>query len=273
MKRNLVAFILFVLLGSMGWLILCGNRTNYGFHVIISEKLISHRGGVNYPENTMLAVTDAVERKYRIVEVDIKMTKDDIPVLCHDDGIENLSDGKGNIRELTLTELKRWDFGNSFYGSNRGVSILTLEEFLDYMYEKKCVAELDLVNDMMTPEMLDIVYGVVKESNMRHNTIFTVNQEQAIYLAGIDSSLIFCISGIKTIDDINNIPASKLGKMKIVSVSNNDFNGEICRYAHKKDFLVKTWTVNDADRIMQLIDEDCDLIITDTVTKNEIIAK
>lgn len=218
----------------------------------------------------MLAVTDAVERKYRIVEVDIRVTKDDIPVLCHDDGIENLSDGKGIIRELTLAELKRWDFGNSFYGSNRGVSISTLEEFLDYMYEKKCVAELDLVNDMMTPEMLDIVYGIVKESDMRHNAIFTVNQEQVIYLAGIDSSLIFCISGIKTMDDIKNIPASKLGKMKIVSISNNDFNGEICRYAHKRDFLVKAWTVNDADRIMQLIDEDCDLIITDTVTKNEL---
>lgn len=29
----------------MGWLFLCGNRTNYGFRVIISEKLISHRGG------------------------------------------------------------------------------------------------------------------------------------------------------------------------------------------------------------------------------------
>lgn len=45
MKKYLVVFILLVLVGCMGWLFLCGNRTNYGFRVIISEKLISHRGG------------------------------------------------------------------------------------------------------------------------------------------------------------------------------------------------------------------------------------
>ncbi len=73
---------------------------------------IAHQGGT--PENTLAAIRQASERQCRVVEVDLEFTNDGHPVLLHDDSVDRTSNGTGRIRDLTLEEVRRLDFGGWF---------------------------------------------------------------------------------------------------------------------------------------------------------------
>lgn len=54
--------------------------------------IIGHKGSKGeYPQNTLNAVQDAILKGADLVEIDIRVTKDDIPVLYHDSRLNNKS--------------------------------------------------------------------------------------------------------------------------------------------------------------------------------------
>lgn len=94
----------------------------------------AHRGfSAQYPENTLLAVKEAVALVVDLVEVDVYCTSDGVPVLAHDSHLERCSTGTGNIHDYTLTELKAMDFGIHRGLEYEGLRLPTLEEFLAFM--------------------------------------------------------------------------------------------------------------------------------------------
>lgn len=72
----------------------------------------SHRGySYKYPENTMHAFKAAVTAGTKSIELDVSMTKDEKLVVIHDFSIERVSNGKGYVEQMTLEELRQYDFG------------------------------------------------------------------------------------------------------------------------------------------------------------------
>lgn len=93
-----------------------------------------HRGfSAVYPENTLLAVQEAVRLGVDLVEVDVYLTRDGVPVIAHDSHLERCSNGTGNIHDYTLKELKTMDFGSHRGAAFEGLHLPTLEQFLEYM--------------------------------------------------------------------------------------------------------------------------------------------
>ncbi len=97
----------------------------------------AHRGGAKrWPENTLPAFRNAAELGYMHIETDIHETSDGHFVCFHDPTLERTTDGRGNLRDYTLAELKRLDAGHNFIedGSysfrGAGTQIPTLEEAL-----------------------------------------------------------------------------------------------------------------------------------------------
>jgi glycerophosphoryl diester phosphodiesterase len=72
--------------------------------------LIAHRGGVvedKYPDNSAAALEAAVQRGYRMIEVDIRESKDGILVVRHDpDFNENYGDNRA-VRDLTWDQISQ----------------------------------------------------------------------------------------------------------------------------------------------------------------------
>ena len=68
--------------------------------------VIAHRGyrGV-CPENTISAFKAAIEVKADMIELDVCLTRDRVPVVIHDATLERTTDGKGLVSEYTLSEL------------------------------------------------------------------------------------------------------------------------------------------------------------------------
>jgi len=96
------------------------------------SQIIAHRGANNYaPENTLPAFEKALALGVDGVECDIHVTADGAAVLSHDGAINRCSDGTGLVGEMTLAQLRDYDFGSWFSEDFTGTSIPTLEEFLD----------------------------------------------------------------------------------------------------------------------------------------------
>lgn len=72
--------------------------------------LIAHRGAsIDAPENTLAAFRLAIEQRADGLECDLRMSKDGVIVICHDDSLKRTHDVKLRINEATAAELARYD--------------------------------------------------------------------------------------------------------------------------------------------------------------------
>jgi glycerophosphoryl diester phosphodiesterase len=77
--------------------------------------LIGHRGAAAAaPENTLISLRTARRLGARWVEFDVKLTRDGVPVLLHDDRLDRATSGRGRVRDLTLDALQALDAGAWF---------------------------------------------------------------------------------------------------------------------------------------------------------------
>ena len=75
--------------------------------------VIGHRGNPeDAPENTLASVNAALQLGVDLIEVDVRLTRDDVPVIFHDETVERTTDGRGAVADLTLRELKELDAGS-----------------------------------------------------------------------------------------------------------------------------------------------------------------
>jgi len=66
----------------------------------------AHRGASFYfPENTLNAFAGAIAAKADFIELDVQLSKDDIPIVLHDDTIDRTTAGHGLSRNYTSNEL------------------------------------------------------------------------------------------------------------------------------------------------------------------------
>jgi glycerophosphoryl diester phosphodiesterase len=70
-------------------------------------ELIAHRGyTLHYPENTLAAVEGAIGAGARYVEVDVQLSRDEVPVLFHDKTLQRICGVEGAVHDRTATELR-----------------------------------------------------------------------------------------------------------------------------------------------------------------------
>ena len=102
--------------------------------------IIAHRGNSSSaPENTLEAIREAIAIGSDCVEVDVRCTKDSIPVLMHDPGLGRVTGDRGNVASLTLEQVRELEV-NSEQGRER---IPTLEEaILEVRDRARLVAEV-----------------------------------------------------------------------------------------------------------------------------------
>lgn len=76
------------------------------------KKFCAHRGlSALTPENTLPAFAAALALGADEIEFDVRLTKDNRLIVSHDNTLERISDGEGELREHTLEELRRLNIG------------------------------------------------------------------------------------------------------------------------------------------------------------------
>ncbi len=99
--------------------------------------VIAHRGASSYaPENTHSAFKLAIELNAEMIELDVSLSKDGIPVVVHDETVDRTTDAAGLVSSFTLSELKKLETGAWFSKKYAGEPFPTLEEVLSYTKDK-----------------------------------------------------------------------------------------------------------------------------------------
>jgi len=79
-----------------------------------NTRILAHRGASAYaPENTMAAFELARQMGAGGIELDVQLTKDGKIVVIHDLTIDRTSNGKGVVSEMTLEELRQYDYSKA----------------------------------------------------------------------------------------------------------------------------------------------------------------
>jgi glycerophosphoryl diester phosphodiesterase len=108
-------------------------------------KLVAHRGGGTLaPENTLAAFRLGQELGYAAHEFDVKLAKDGVAILLHDDTLERTTNGKGRAADFTWPELARLDAGAWHSEAFRGERIATFEEVARLLIPGGTLAHIEI---------------------------------------------------------------------------------------------------------------------------------
>ncbi len=98
---------------------------------MLARRIAAHRGASDtLPENTIVALADAVELGCDFVEFDVRATRDGRLVLLHDATLDRTTDGSGPVALKTLHELRSLDAGAWLSPTHSGRKVPTLNETL-----------------------------------------------------------------------------------------------------------------------------------------------
>ncbi len=103
--------------------------------------VVAHRGAsADRPEHTLAAYELALQEGADGVECDVRLTRDGHLVCVHDRRIDRTANGTGLVSELTLNELRQYDYGK-WHGSWRAdgthgdTGLLTLEKLVELVLD------------------------------------------------------------------------------------------------------------------------------------------
>ena len=78
-------------------------------------KIVCHRGAKTFaPENTLSAVDLAFDQGFNIVEIDVRQTKDGVPVVMHDSRVNRTTNGRVAIKKMSYDVVSQLDAGSWF---------------------------------------------------------------------------------------------------------------------------------------------------------------
>jgi glycerophosphoryl diester phosphodiesterase len=191
--------------------------------------VIGHRGARAVgPENTLKALRSGMPCA-DYVEVDVRLSRDNVPVIMHDALIDRTTNGTGQVRELNLSELKLLDAGE-------GEQIPTLEEVCRVV-QGRC----GLFAEVKEPGSEEIVCEILRKTGPDDLYIVSFHHE----IIGVVKELVpsakigFIFSkAAVTPEEVHDLGADAvLPKFSLISPG-------LVRDYHESEIGVFSWTLN-----------------------------
>ncbi len=121
--------------------------------------IIAHRGASgNAPENTLAAFRLALEKNADGIELDVRLSRDGVPVVFHDSTLKRTGKVRGNISDFSADELSQIDVGSWFNDKNPNLAnpsfclerVPTLEQVFDLLKPTNTTLYVELKADKNT---------------------------------------------------------------------------------------------------------------------------
>lgn len=132
----------------------------------------AHKGvSTENPENTMPAFMSAIRQGYKIIELDVSVTKDQKFVLLHDSTINRTARQKSGdilpheikIGDITYANASEYDFGIWFSKKFKGTKIPLLKEVLDLARELGIKLKVDNKYQKFTVEQKKLLFDLLAD--------------------------------------------------------------------------------------------------------------
>lgn len=112
---------------------------------LLIPKVIGHRGAAAYaPENTLSSLHAAADLGIEWVEIDVKLTRDGVPVVFHDDDLLRCTGAEGLVKDMDWKDLQELDAGSWYGDSFIGEKIPSLEDALNVILDRGLGLNLEI---------------------------------------------------------------------------------------------------------------------------------
>lgn len=139
--------------------------------------VIAHRGASEYaPENTHSAFRLAIDMQAEMIELDVSLSKDGVPVVVHDETVDRTTDASGLVSSFTLEELRKMETGAWFSEEFAGEPFPTLVEVLAYTKDRIAVnieVKTEAVTDEARGGIIEKSLDIVKAEGLENQVIFS----------------------------------------------------------------------------------------------------
>lgn len=263
------------LAGSCGSVLL-GRKFVFGGDLVVNRQkaadlvrsdrvlVIAHRGDSgSHPENTIPAFQSAVKIGSDLVELDYVHTSEGIPLVIHDKTLDRTTDavsqwGGKNIKvsKKKLAELETLDAGSWFDQQFAGTRLPTLDEALEVIQEgsttlierkggdaKTCVELLEKKNILDQVVVQSFDWNYLRDCRKHSPTL---------------------VLGALGFEEITPKKVEEIASMDVQAVgwSHADMDARWIDEFHKRGLQTWVYTVDDLDRVDELVDAGIDGIIT-----------
>lgn len=222
---------------------------------------IAHRGASSLaPENTKSAFLKALEIGADCIETDLRLTQDGVWVVIHDGELGRHGGHKLRIEDLSLAELRQYEYGSWFSAEFRGEPILTLDDACDLI-----LPHASLILDIKTKG---------NEQRLASSLIQALSSRDGgqMILSSFSYPLLRALKKMNSGFRLGYLFKEHAfwrnwlaGRNRFYSVHphRSVFTPDLAARAHARGMKVFVWTVNDPQEMRELIQGGADGIFTD----------
>lgn len=216
-------------------------------------KILAHRGySANYPENTMIAFQEAAKLDIWGVEFDVHLTKDNQLVVIHDESIDRTSTGKGFVKDMTLEELRTFDYGSWFAPEFAGQKIPTLAEVLAIFKATPFQINIEIKSDIFEyPGIEALIASEIHAFNLEDRVIVSSFNHESIarfqqIMPNVKTALLFASLIVNLEEYVRKFYTDAIHIPYYYGMRS------IVQQAIKNGMIVRTYTVNESAIALQM---------------------
>ncbi len=231
------------------------------FHVI------GHRGNsYDDPEDTLQAVEQAFNNGANFAEIDIRLSKDGIPILMHDNLLDRTTDGMGPAANWTVAQLQTLDAGSWKKPALTNITVPTLAEVIKLSAHRGA-----LYLDIKVRNLSSAIARMLKEHALPADSIYPAVSDNFMlkrYRKHLPNTPLIWFREIpRDWDEKWIVYLKKHGVVGLEffwpTLLERDDTQELIRIAHQHNLFVWTYVINEPAAMKAAIQLGIDGIETD----------
>ncbi|NUM50809.1 MAG: glycerophosphodiester phosphodiesterase [Flavobacteriales bacterium] len=235
--------------------------------------LIGHRGAAGLaPENTLVSIKKAMELRVNRIEIDVHLTKDNVPVVIHDNTLSRTTNGSGFIKRKAFEDLQKLSAGIKFSSEFNEEKIPSLQQVLECINGK---VELQIEvkhGSKRYPGIEKAVLDLIDRFNGKKWCFINSFDTRVLKeFYSLDSTCILHKLFVLRIPVVNahidrTLSSGTLNRYHYVSefgVNYKYVTRSLIEDIHNMGKRINVWTPNDIDSFKRLAEMGVDGIITD----------
>lgn len=231
-------------------------------------RIFAHRaGGKLAPENTLAAIRLGQSLGYAAHEIDVKLSRDGVALLLHDETLERTTNGRGRAADLNWRELRGLDAGSWHSPEFEGEPLAAFEDAARLLREKETMVNVEIKPtpgfDRETGEMVALA-----ARELWHDApvppLFSSFSFDALLAAKHAAPE---IPRAWLIDTFTDADWDRLKVLEAVALHTNYRKIQMAdaRRLQEAGYRVNLYTVNEATRAEQLLNAGVDGLFTDNL--------
>jgi len=237
-------------------------------------EIVAHRGvPTEAPENTIPSFERAIALGANAVELDVRLTRDRVPVVYHYFYLDEVTPLSGPIFDYTYDQLQDVEVLSSGSSKNKGCRISTLREILETLGGR-----IDLEVEIKGPEAESsgIIGSILLDFEHLWQTIEITSYEPALLLdikklcPGLPTDLLFPRSEEwMGLDVVAYMAAhrARLAGARAVHLHPTQLAPEVVSTVRSLGVEIHAWDVNDEESLNRVVKLDIPKICTDELQR------